>query len=510
MLCSTKNFCLTILLILAIQHLAPNANAQGPGFEQAETLYQENCAVCHGEKLEGAAQGVSLLGQLQHGVSVSAIVASISKGNTAAGMPSWGASLSGAEINNLALMIAELRESIDYDSFHFDSSLHIPTTTQESALHKFRFEVIAEDLDAEPFSLAPLANGSFLVTEKKQGLRIVEADGTSSGLIEGTPRVYEETAFVTVMNQKIGWGWMLDVVLHPDYKDNGWIYLMYTDRCRNCNELSRRRNATVSMNKIVRGRIKKGRWIDEEIIFEARREHYGTVPDIVAGGRMTFDDSGHLYFSVGIKGYDNHSGIQDLSTPWGKIHRVNADGSIPDDNPFSKRNNIYKSIYSYGHRNPQGLEFNFTTGQLWETEMGPRGGDELNHILPGQNYGWPLYSLGMNYDGTIVNYGKFLSIEFKLSDIVQPVADFTPAPAIGSFVIYEGQFFSEWSGQFIISSLKGRSLYRVKVKNGVEIEREILVEGLSRIRDIEIGNNGELLLLLEHNSGSKIVRMTPE
>src|SRR5690554_42246 len=154
------------------------------------------------------------------------------------------------------------------------------------------------------------------------------------------------------------------------------------------------------------------------------------MPDMAAGGRLAFDDAGHLFFSVGVKGGSEGAGVQDLSQPFGKIHRVNDDGTIPRDNPFVGVRGALPSIWTLGHRTPQGLRFNRTTGQLWETEMGPRGGDEVNLLLPGQNYGWPLYSNGINYDGTLLNWGGQLGIELAGSDAVPPLLDLTPSPAI--------------------------------------------------------------------------------
>ena len=141
--------------------------------------------------------------------------------------------------------------------------------------------------------------------------------------------------------------------------------------------------------------------------------------------------------------------------------------------------------------------------------MGPRGGDEVNRLLPGRNYGWPLFSLGMNYDGTPVDYGKQLGIEFAVSEIEQPIVDMTPSPAISSFIFYEGDAFPQWHGNLLIGSLKGRSLFRVDLQGDQPVQQETLISDLARIRDIELSNSGEIYLLLEHNSGGQIVKMTP-
>jgi glucose/arabinose dehydrogenase len=301
----------------------------------------------------------------------------------------------------------------------------------------------------------------------------------------------------------------LDVALHPDYAENGWIYLQFGDRCEDCNEISRKTKGSVSMNKLIRGHIKAGQWVDEQVIWATDIENYGSVPDIAAGGRIAFDDEGHVFISVGVKGIDNHTGIQDLHRPWGKIHRVYDDGQVPLDNPFMAVEGAVKSIWTYGHRSPQGLEFNPTTGDVWSTEMGPRGGDELNRLVAGKNYGWPLYSTGLNYDGSPVAYGKKLNIEFDLADIVQPVVDLSPSPAVSSFIFYEGYAFPGWQGDLIVGSLKARTLYRMHLEDDKVTHTEVLIDGLSRFRDIETGPNGELYVLMEHNSGGQILELVP-
>ena len=230
--------------------------------------------------------------------------------------------------------------------------------------------------------------------------------------------------------------------------------------------------------------------------------------DIGAGGRIAFDDDGHVFVSVGVR-LDNHTGVQDLAVPWGKIHRLYDDGRVPLDNPFVEKAGALKTIWTYGHRSPQGLEFRHETGKLWETEMGPRGGDEVNRLLPDRNYGWPLYSKGLNYDGTPVAYGKDLGIEFDLKDIEQPVVDLLPSPAVSSFIFYDGKSFPKWCHNIIVSSLKGRCLYRMELDGNKVVHSETLITGLARFRDIETAPNGDILLLLEDSAGSKIVRLTP-
>ena len=462
--------------------------------------------MCHGENLEGTPQGRSLLGELSHGDSITEIITSINNGYEISGMPSWQRTFDEAQKRNLALYITETRANMDYVTLNFDVPLIIPEGEIASELHNFRIETIASDLDALPYSIEPLPDGRLLLTEKKRGVSIIGLDGMQSELIRGTPQFYDDT-HILELDLERGWGWIFDIALHPNYAENGWIYFSYGDRCEGCNALSRAAGSPVSMVKLVRGKIEDGVWVNQQTIWEADIQHYGNQSDLGAGGRIAFDDAGHLFFSVGAKGVDISYGIQDLAFPWGKIHRVNDDGGIPADNPFADKDDVYRSIYTLGHRSPQGLEYDPQEGGLWGTEHGPRGGDEVNLLVPGGNYGWPLYSLGMNYDGTPVDHGKDLGIAFELSDIQHPVVDLTPSPAVSSFIISSSEKFPEWRGDFLVGSLKARSLFRFEIRNNTLVNRETLLEGLARIRDIEQGFDGEIFLLLEHNSGGRIIRL---
>ena len=253
------------------------------------------------------------------------------------------------------------------------------------------------------------------------------------------------------------------------------------------------------MIKLIRGRLRDGAWVDEESIFQADPKHYNTASDMAAGGRIAFDQAGHVFLSLGMKS-NGYRGIQDLGAPDGKIHRLHDDGRIPEDNPFVDRAGALPSIWTYGHRSVHGLEFDLRTGVLWGTEMGPRGGDEVNLLRRGQNYGWPLTSHGVHYNGRRVD-GAGLGIEFDTADLVEPVIDLTPSVAVSSFVFYEGDAFPGWRGQMLVGSLKGSDLYRFVFEDGALVQRETVIEDLARIRDIEVGPRGAVYLLLEHAAG---------
>jgi len=452
-----------------------------------EALYEQQCAVCHGNELQGEAIGVPLVGSdLLHGQSLEDVAVSIAEGFPDAGMPAWSETLSTTQIRTLAVFIVEQRDSMPYGEFNVRTPMQFPQGVVASNKHAFTVAPVVEGLDQLTFSMAILP-------------------GQQSTMIQGTPKAYHNEE-----NPRAGVGWMLEVILHPDYADNGWIYLHFSDRCEDCNTMSRQFNRAASMNKVVRGRIESDQWIDQETIIEFDVASYQIGSDIGAGGRVAIDAEGHLFFSIGARSPNTMSGVQDLALPWGKIHRVNLDGSIPENNPYVGDDSALDSIWSRGHRSPQGLEINPLTDELWSTEMGPRGGDELNIIEPGNNYGWPLHSLGINYSGTEVNYGRDELEFFRIEDIEMPIVDFTPSPAVSSFIFYQGDAFPEWKNDVLMGTLKSRQLFRISIDGRRAIEHEILLDNFARVRDIESGVDGEIFLLLEHGEGSQIARLMPE
>ncbi len=467
--------------------------------------FNDQCGSCHGEDLRGTTLGKPLAGvDLRGGSTVKEIAASIARGAPEKGMPAWSQTLSESQIWNLALYVAEKRQGTTILDKRAKIDLVLPVGRVTTERASFRVETVADGLDPMPFSIAPLRDGRILLTERMRGLWIIGRDGSKT-LIRGTPAAFADST--EFLGQVMGLGWLLDVAPHPQYRRNGWIYLMHTDRCSDCNAASRKSKRPVSMNRLVRGRIRGQEWVDQQVLWQSDIETYTDTSDLAAGGRIAFDGKGHVFFSVGMKAPLDTMGVQDINLPYGKIHRIRDDGTIPANNPFVGKPGALPSIWSLGHRSVQGLEWNSRTREAWSTEMGPRGGDELNRLKPGGNYGWPVFTNGVNYDGRPVNVAKALGLELEAKDAEFPVLDFTPAQAMSSFVFYEGRMFPEWRGSILLGTLRATDLLRLELKDNQVVHTETIFRDLARFRDIEVGPKGEVYLLLENAGGSKLVRL---
>jgi len=505
------------LILGAILSLASySLSAQAP--DPYQDLYKEHCASCHGQHMEGSAHASRLVGaKLKHGEAMDDLKRGIGEGYLASGMPAYQEMLTEGEISGIAIYISEKRKAFSMNDYKIKQELEIPEETFTSEKLDFRLKTMIKDLDPWPYSIAPLPDGGFLLSEKMRGLSIISPEMEQSTLIEGLPDFSsKDEAFTDSVGLVYGLGYILDVALHPDYEENGWVYISYGDRCKKCNNMSRYfYDGYVSMLRIIRGRIKDHQWVDEEVIWEVEKDDYTPMAETTLGGRLAFDGKGHLYFSLGAKLYLPHNpstvesfnGIQNLNKPYGKIYRIHDDGRIPEDNPFVGEKDAIESIWTIGHRSPQGLEFDMETDALWGTEMGPRGGDEVNFLQKGLNYGWPLVSHGVNYTGTKVEFGKLMKMNPEEMELEDPIVDLTPSPAVSSFAICRSDKYPAWEGNLIVGTLKATQLYRMEVKDGKLIQKETLIDGLARIRDVEMGFDGHIYLLLEHVNGGMILRL---
>lgn len=475
--------------------------------EPSFVAWNKHCAGCHGKALEGTEAGSGLVDvALKHGDTVEDMMAVMAKGVPGTAMEAWDEKLPPEQIKLLAIYISEQRQKFPKTA---ESYLNEPKESRiiRSKHHEFRLELVTP-LESRPYSIASMPSGEVLVAEKIRGLSIVDRDGNQRPLVADTPPVWG-----TLLSVKGAWlnlGTVLDVELHPDYEENGWIYLSHTDHCFwRCGWV-----VPGTMVRVVRGRIKDGRWVDQEIIWSVHKDHYTPVPDAVAAGRLAFDRRGYLYISIG--GKNTYDKLHQLDTPFGKIHRVREDGTVPKDNPFwiapeeRPDASTIHTVWSYGHRTGQGLDGHPTNGEVWNTEMGPRGGDEVNQIRAGQNYGWPLYTNGLDYNGEEIAIGKDLGLDFPIEDTVLPVVDFTPAPAVSNFTFHAGAKFTGWKNDLLVGSLKASTLYRLRIENEKLVEQEKLITDFGRIRDVAMGDDGSVYLALEHNETGSLWRMVPE
>ena len=452
--------------------------AGGASNGKAQDRYAQFCMSCHGENLGGGIAPSMLDDDWAHGGTDEDISRQILNGNPTLGMPAFGEVLSDAEVRALVVYIREQRaeHALDPTAAAKPDDDQIVTT----ASHRFRIETVTDEVK-NPWGLNWLPDGTLLITEKSGDLRTFR-DGQLSDPIKNIPDV-----------DALSQAGLFEAAPHPDYAANGWIYLSFADI------QTKLTGSRLSLTKIVRGRIKDGRWIDEEPIYAGPIEHYRKAGGYHFGSRIAFDGNGYIYFTIGDRGAKEHA--QDLSLPNGKVHRLFDDGRVPLDNPFVDQSGAVPSIWSYGHRNPQGLDFDPRDGALWSTEHGPRGGDELNLVRRSLNYGWPEVTYGMNYNGTPI------TSETAREGMEQPALHWTPSIAVCGIDFYDGDAFPEWSGNLLVGALAKRNLRRVEIENGQVISQEIILEDIGRFRDVGTGPDGFIYAALD--GPDKIIRLVP-
>jgi glucose/arabinose dehydrogenase len=330
---------------------------------------------------------------------------------------------------------------------------------------------------AAPWSMAFLPNGDMLVTERVGRLRIVRNGTLDPQPIAGTPQV-------VAMQQ----GGLLEVALHPRFAENQYVYLTYS-------KAGDQGNTTA----LARGKFDGKALSEVKDLFVADAWSKGGLH---FGSKLAFGPDGMLYMTVGER--NDRTRAQDTTHHAGKILRLRDDGTVPMDNPFVGRAGFRPEIYSYGHRNLQGLAFHPATGQLWETEHGPQGGDELNLIQPGKNYGWPVVTLGREYAG------EPITPVWYREGMEQPVTVWVPSIALSGMVFYTGDRLPGWKGDLFVGGLSGLQLHRIVFANGNVRGREMLLNELKqRIRDVRQGPDGYLYLATDANPNGVILRIEP-
>ena len=284
----------------------------------------------------------------------------------------------------------------------------------------------------------------------------------------------------------------MDVVLHPQYADQGWIYLSYSE------PLQGPIGGTLGHTAIARGQLQEGRLADVEIVYRVPEQFY-TPHSHHYGSRIVFDRAGFLYFAIGDRG--QRLWAQNVEWPNGKIHRLHDDGAVPADNPFVGQEDAIESIWSYGHRNPQGMALHPETDQLWAAEHGPKGGDELNLVQRGLNYGWPAITYGINYDGTPI------TDQTHADGMEQPQTYWVPSIAVCGIDFYTGERFGNWQNDLLVTSLRFNRLHRLRLAGTEVVHDEIAYQGESRMRDVQTGPDGAIYLAVE--DPGRILRLVP-
>jgi glucose/arabinose dehydrogenase len=466
------------LAALLFASIATLASAQGlrNGTGTVAQRYAELCAGCHGKELEGGSAPTMLKDVWLHGGDDESIARSIRTGFPDRGMPPWGAAIPEKEIRAMVVFIREMRAK--YLREHTQFPKPAESITAHSQLHNYQVKTWVAALK-EPWSLAFLSPTKALVTEKRGHLYLIENGKLADRPVIGVPLV--DTG---------GQAGLFDVVPHPRYAENGWIYLAFSDPQKDA------KGAPVSLTRIVRGKLKDGAFIDQETIYQSPLEFYRPAGGPHFGGRMAFDAAGYLFFTIGERG--DGTNAQKLDRPTGKVHRLFDDGRVPADNPFANDASADRTIWSYGHRNPQGLAFS-PAGELYDVEHGPRGGDEVNLVRKGRNYGWPVITYGMNYDGT-----SMVDITAK-DGMEQPIKYWVPSIAPCGASFYTGELFPKWKNHLFVASLAAEELHRLEIGGDKVVADEVLFKSLGRIRHVIGGPDGALYVLLPN----RIARIAP-
>ena len=500
--------------------------------QSAETLWNNNCASCHGKTGAGGGAGTRTMLDNAHrspdwfpdslgkeaGRTDRQLFDATKFGNPESGMPAFKDGLDDPQI---WLMVNYLRELQEQARRKDGGPAVMPKAGPDGVYTSKHVAYKIETIVAESKSLkldtpwsvdflpspAEAKLKTMLLTERNGNLRTV----TMSSDPKVAAVVSEPISGMPAVRNR-GQGGLMDVAVHPDYANNKWIYLSLTDPLDASSK-------NLGTTKIVRGKLTGDndtlKWTDEEVIWKAKSEHY-TSGDLHFGSRIVFDKpdaSGKrpLFFCIGERGRAETA--QDLTKPNGKVHRIFDDGTIPTDNPFVSQKDAYASIWSYGHRNPQGLVLD-AAGNLWDTEHGPRGGDELNLVKKGANYGWPIVSHGVNYSGTSLTVPWADLVAGKRAEgknITEPT--FVWLPSIAASGLDElrpgpwGEVLSQWKGDLFAGGIASTVVDRLRIKDGKVIEREEVLHGMGRVRDVVCGPEGAVYVVL--NGPDKVVRLVP-
>jgi len=485
-----RGLVVALLAVLAGLNLAGATSDQMPPGDPARgaAIYASNsCQACHGKGAMGDTSPALLGPDWAHGGDPESIAKSIREGFMPQMLPMGGEDLSEQEIADITAYLLDRSGKLTPEErirAAQNRAQGPPAGVVHSAVEDFRVERLAAV--GSPYAFDFLPDGTILISETGGAVHMFADGKLLPDPIAGTP-----LGDITGMTQ-----WFrranLSIAVHPDYAHNGWVYLMTAE----ANPEPELKGLPITAT-IHRGRIADGTWVDNERVIDIPAHDTDSL-------RMKFDAEGFLYVGVAYSSKD-YSGAgedepsQDLSRPDGKILRISDDGSVPPDNPFVTRLDAYPYIWSFGHRVPLGLTFD-GDGELWNVEDGPRGGDELNHVRKGRNYGWPVITWGHRYDTMPVGSNT------AREGMEQPVVSWAPSPAVSDVEWYDGSAFPRWRGSFFVGSLKQRDLFRVTVDGDRATLVETVLHNVDRLRDIATGPDGLIYVLTD--SGD-LLRLVP-
>ena len=337
---------------------------------------------------------------------------------------------------------------------------------------RYATELIVDGIDI-PWGMDFIDETEFLVTDKK-GILYHVKNGVKTE-VSGLPKVYVR-----------GQGGLLDVALHPNFKSNKIVYLAISVNV----EGDEGGNTAIYSGTFEKFKINNMKLLYKAVPNTKKGQHFGS--------RIVFDDKGHLFFGVGDRG-NRDVNPQDIKNDGGKIYRLNLDGSIPYDNPFVNKQGAKKAVYTYGNRNPQGLIFHPITGELWEHEHGPKGGDEINIIEKGKNYGWPVITYGINYSGTSITDKR------EMPGMEQPLYYWVPSIAPSGMAFSTSDIYKDWKGDLFVGSLKFKYLERLVIRDKKVIKREKILDEIGRVRNVKEGPDGYLYIGVDGKGILKVI-----
>lgn len=456
----------------------PAASNEATAAASAEgmTVYQNHCSGCHGLNLEGNSATTLIKTDWQYGRSKNNFKRNITYGIAGVDMPAFKDMLQPRQIEAVAEYIVTSQTEAP------NVVRKIPTQLSTTA-YLLQVEQIASEGLVVPWAIEFINEYTALISERPGRVRWL-VNGKLGDSITGLP----------IPHRASSTGGLMDIALDPDYTQNGWVYLAYshTEGATNDKEAP-------ALTKVIRGKIQNNQWTDPQTLFAADATLY-PVKGNRWGCRFLFDNSGYLYFTIGDMAQAMDA--QDLSKATGKVYRIYPDGSIPADNPFRDDPNALPAIFTMGNRNTQGLAQHPETGAIWSTDHGPMGGDELNILTQGSNYGWPIVTYGVDYSGEIV------SELTEKEGMEPPIKQWTPSPGLSTATFCTSPLFPAWNNHLLIGALALEELKLLTLSGESVSQEEVIIKNLGRVRDVKFGPDGALYVVL--NKPDVILRLSPK